>query len=260
MITRRLTLLGAAATLAACQTVPKPRDEVRNDLSEDTLQSGDLIFPRRPGARVIYKSASPSPRLSNERSLWEAGKAQALASGKAGRMDLREGDMKRLRATTYDDFLQDYSAPATAPGDGLSALGLTTGHVAIVVRDGDRLDVVEAVTSNLNRVDRRPYRAFAEEHRPDMLWQARLKGCTGQERDAFARSAASHTGKPYDFFNFDLTDDSSFYCSKLVWLAAWRSLGRAVDGDPNPRRGLWFSPKKLLNLSALEKIVVPGRY
>lgn len=261
MITRRLTLVGAAAALtSACETLRAEDAEAPNALSEDRLQSGDLIFPRRPGSTVIYKSTAGLVGLSGERRAWEAAKSKVLSDGKAGDVILLPSDQLRLRETSYEEFLRGYSAPATAAvlGDTMTSLGLTTGHVAIVVREGDRLEVVEAVPGV---VVRRPYEAFKEEHRPDMLWQARLRGHTDQQRAAFARVAASKADTKYDIMTFDLLDDSCFYCSKLVWWAAWHSLGKALDGNSNPRRGAsWFSPKKLLNLSSVEKIVDPGRY
>jgi uncharacterized protein YycO len=262
MITRRQTLITAAAALTtACETTRPGRGEQANILSADTLQSGDLIFPRRPGATVIYKSAAGIAGLSGERRAWEADKAKILAEGKVGDFTLTPSDQSRLRALSYESFLRDYSGPATADvfTDTMTTLRMTTGHVAIVVREGQEINVVEAVSAG---VICQPYETFAKVHHADMLWHARLKGRTEQERSSFARLAATQTGKDYDIMSFDLLDDRTFYCSKLVWWSAWRSLGTALDENPDPiRRFLtWFSPKKLLNLRSVEKIVSPGRY
>lgn len=55
-------------------------------------------------------------------------------------------------------------------------------------------------------------------------------------------------------------DDSAFYCSKLAWLAAMRSLGFAVDDDPNPKRSFWFSPKQFLYSRRVARLNDPGEY
>ena len=76
-------------------------------------------------------------------------------------------------------------------------------------------------------------------------------------------------GKPYEFFNFDLNDDSGFYCSKLAWMSVWRATSRAaqrapvaVDDNPNPRRSFfdWFSPKQLVNARRVTLLHKPGDY
>ncbi len=59
---------------------------------------------------------------------------------------------------------------------------------------------------------------------------------------------------PYDFWNFDLDDDRAFYCSKLAWMAIFRSLKFAVDGNVNPRRSFLFSPKQLLYAPTIVRI------
>jgi uncharacterized protein YycO len=89
------------------------------------------------------------------------------------------------------------------------------------------------------------------------VWLGRLRGYDAQQRAGLAAEALKHVGKPYDFWNFDLDEDSGFYCSKLAWLAIYRALGFAVDGRTNPRRVLWFSPKQFLRLKAVEKLFEP---
>ena len=258
MVTRRHAFLGAGAAMIAFETAAA-EPEKPNGISKDTLQSGDLLFPRKPGSTVLYKSASPF-LLMDERRQWEAGKAEVLEEGRAGDVQLSQEDKARLRDTSYNAFMMQYSGQASSDGDVMGLFGATVGHVAIVLRDGARVEVVEAVTGDLNRVDRRPYDDFAREHAPDMLWHSRLAGRTEGQRQRFANTAALEVNKPYNFFNFDLLDASGFYCSKLVWLAAWRTFGASIDGDPNPRRPSWFSPKQLVNLPSLDRLVAPGSY
>jgi hypothetical protein len=56
------------------------------------------------------------------------------------------------------------------------------------------------------------------------------------------------------FWNFDLADASDFYCSKLAWLSVRDALSFAIDGDENPRRRFWFSPKQLPYLKRIERL------
>jgi hypothetical protein len=72
--------------------------------------------------------------------------------------------------------------------------------------------------------------------------------------------ASKYIGRPYDFWNLDLADTSAFYCSKLVWLAIRYGLGFDIDGDSNPKRAFWFSPKQLINEPGIELIVNPEPY
>jgi uncharacterized protein YycO len=76
--------------------------------------------------------------------------------------------------------------------------------------------------------------------------------------------AVSQLGKPYDIFNFHLDDDRGFYCSKLVWMSAWRGAKFAVDENPDPNRGNrfppWFAPKALIAAKRVTLLHNPGEY
>jgi uncharacterized protein YycO len=78
------------------------------------------------------------------------------------------------------------------------------------------------------------------------------------------KAAQAQIGKPYDFFNFDLNDDSGFYCSKLVWQCLWRTAKVAADDNPDPQRGKWFppwfSPKALIGAKRVAVLHKPGEY
>ena len=94
----------------------------------------------------------------------------------------------------------------------------------------------------------------------EVIWLGRVKGRSNDERASIVEEAKKYINRPYDFWNFDLNDDHGFYCSKLVWLSVFRSLSFAIDGNSNPERAFWFSPKQLLYLPAIDRIHDPGPY
>jgi uncharacterized protein YycO len=67
-------------------------------------------------------------------------------------------------------------------------------------------------------------------------------------------------GAPYRFFNFDLGDTSGFYCSKLAWYCIKSATGTAPDDNANPRRILWYSPKRLMKSHHVTLLRNPGNY
>lgn len=252
---RGMMLFAAALPFSGCAT---PSGETKpNAIPADALESGDFLFPRNPRANVPY-IVRPDQSESEDRAAWEATRAEFLARAAAGRTDLTPAEVKQFRSMTYEQFRNIYDGePANLEGKGGR---ISVGHVAIVIRDGANLDVVEALWGDIGKVIRRPYSQFAAAHVDDSIWHARLKNRPAEDRHAMAIEAAKYVGRPYDFWNFNLNNDAGFYCSKLVWLAAWRALKLTVDGNPNPRRSLWFSPKQLLRQPTLDVLVSPGPY
>jgi uncharacterized protein YycO len=80
------------------------------------------------------------------------------------------------------------------------------------------------------------------------------------KRAEIAIEARRYVGRPYNFWNFDLADDTAFYCSKLAWLAIYRALGFPIDGVAEPKRSFWFSPKQFLYLKTIARMHDPGIY
>ena len=71
--------------------------------------------------------------------------------------------------------------------------------------------------------------------------------------------AEVEAGKPYDFWNFDLTDSSGFYCSKLVWYAVQKATGTRLD-EGLTRPLPWYSPKQMHSSRYIELVVGPEDY
>jgi uncharacterized protein YycO len=93
-----------------------------------------------------------------------------------------------------------------------------------------------------------------------MVWLGRVKKISSSYRAKIAIEAKKYIGRPYDFWNFDLNDERGFYCSKLAWMCMFRALGLVIDGNPDPKRFFWFSPKQLLYVNRVARLFDPGPY
>jgi len=77
-------------------------------------------------------------------------------------------------------------------------------------------------------VIRHTYADWVAERAGEMVWLRRLAKLSPAQRAKIPVEAKKHLGKPYDFWNFHLNDESGFYCTKLTWMAAFRSLTSAT--------------------------------
>jgi len=271
---RRLLLKSAfAAFIAAplgCSPVaprpaPSPTPPPRKDPVPDPalFETGDFIWPKKPGAYVPYFSGGASSPDA-DRAQWTRERDQYLASltPEALRDPLARERAEQLRTMDFREFYAIYAGDQEPGKPGVySGSGLYVGHVAIIELAADKTPwVIEAVVPRLRRISYADWLA----HRPgEYVWLARLRDRDAASRARVASEARKYAdvGRPYDFWNFDLNDDSGFYCSKLAWLSIYRALGFAVDGKPNSNRRFWFSPKQLLNLRAtIQKLNDPETY
>lgn len=234
-ITRRDFLGSVAFLLLAWQSAGALAfggKKKRADPDFQHIQSGDFLFPKEPDDWIPLKTEWESMKLEYLRSELDARRARVIEE-----MD-------------YEEFREQYAGSRLVP--------FYVGHVAIAeTGEEGRLWVIEAVRGGVFRV---PYEEWREGRSEEHLWHARLKDFSEKQRAGIAAEARLQVGKPYGFFNFDLADESSFYCSKLAWFAVMRRLGLPLDGDPDPRRSLWFTPKKMIRLPALELLKDQGNY
>jgi len=224
------------------------------------LQSGDLLFPKKKGAVVPYNS-KPGQAGDQEAEEWQKERDEYLASLKS-KPEVDEQEKERflvLENMSYPEFLGLYLDDEPLKGTASFGNGpASTGHVGIVEITEGGPTVVEAIMGT--GVRRISYADWIKDRPDELVWLGRLKGIPADRRTAVAKFAATMIGKPYRFFNFDLKDDSGFYCSKLAWLSIVNSAGFAPDGNDNPKRLLWYSPKQLLHSIRLELLVNPGNY
>lgn len=225
------------------------------------LQAGDFVWPKKPGAYVPYNSGSKN-NTAEDRNLWAEEKEAYLSATAAtgGRDALTVQRMKILQQMDYREFIAVY-AGAQAPGQpGVYSGGAVyVGHVGMIDIDSTGEPwVIEALLKQ--GVVRSRYDAWLAGRAGETVWLGRLRNFTAELRAEIPRFGKRFIGSPYDFWNFDLDDDSGFYCSKLAWLCCNRTLHMAVDGDPNTKRLLWFSPKQFLYQKTIEIIHDPGPY
>jgi len=226
---------------------------------EASLQSGDLLWPKAPEAVILYSSEGPDSS-SSDRSRWEADRKLYLDQLRA-RPSLTSEDKQRFQVLSdldYEEFrsVYFYDEAAGRGADFGTALGV--GHVAIVRRAQEGVFVVEAMLKH--GVREISYRDWMVEREGQEVWHGRVRELDEVKRSEIAKLALEQVGKPYDFWNFDLSDASGFYCSKLAWMAISSATGIYPDDRPDPRRALWYSPKQLLNSRHIELLRSPGNY
>lgn len=264
MITRRqvLGVAGGMGVALATPLVGLGADERSFPRPDPALfQSGDLVWPKKPGAYVPY-NAGPERLLSADLEQWKADRTRYLdhlAHG-ASLSPVDEARIDLLSKMDFRDFLAVYEGDQKPgiPG-AYSGGGLYVGHVGILeIDESSKPWVIEAVLHD--GVRRISYADWVRARTDQVVWLGRLRDLPAVDRARIPTEARKYLGQPYDFWNFDLDDDAGFYCSKLVWLSIFRSLGFPVDGGKNPRRALWFSPKQLLNVPLMLRIHDPGPY
>jgi cell wall-associated NlpC family hydrolase len=213
------------------------------------LQSGDLLWPKKPSVIVPYDAGAVRSK-AEDRAKWEKEKDVFIGNYKKINPYMSKRDIEYLRNMAFDDFYQCYvgtcQTRSRQPQPYSASLPFYVGHVAIAEVDGGgQYWVIEALMDP-GFIVRSTYEKWIAGRPNELVWQGRLANLRRQDRSRITAEAKEYVGHRYDFWNFDLNDDSGFYCSKLIWLAAFRALGLAVDGNKNPKRAFWFSPKQLL--------------
>lgn len=265
MTTRRAFLASLAAvtgsaTLHDSSVIAADRPRVAARPDPKLFQTGDLVWPKKPGAYVQYHAGSANSP-DEDRKQWLQERDAYLARMNAAKLDdLDRERVKLLQNMEYREFLAVYEGDQ-APGvpGAYSGGAVYVGHVGIIDIDKDGYPyVVEAM---LNRgVIRSTYEDWLAARPGHLVWLGRINGISVDDRVKVAAAAKVQLGKPYAFWNFDLNDAKGFYCSKLVWFSVYRALGFALDGKTNPQRLLWLSPKQVLYLPRVDRLHDPGSY
>jgi hypothetical protein len=223
------------------------------------LQSGDFLWPKLPGVFVPYDAGPPRAPDADEMK-WNQERDRFLAEAPTKASYFTAAQLEKMRKLTYAEFYSRYAAAGKAKSATYSSGGpIYVGHVGIVEVDEAGIPwVIEAIWGR--GVIRHTYADWLSERPGEIVWQGRLTKLSAAQRAGIPIEARKQIGKPYDFWNFDLNDEAGFYCSKLAWMAVFRSLNFAVDGNPNPRRFFWFSPKQFLYVPRMARLVDPGPY
>lgn len=223
------------------------------------LQSGDFLWPKRPGVFVPYDAGPPRTPDADE-AKWSEERDSFLANVRSRAPYFTRTDIENMRKLTYDEFYAQYTGVSKTNITNYSANGpVYVGHVAIIeIDDAGTPWVIEALWGR--GVIRHPYSEWTIERTGEVVWLGRLAKLSNADRAKIPIEAKKQVGKPYDFWNFNLNDDTGFYCSKLAWMATFRSLNLAVDDDFNARRAFWFSPKQFLYVHRMTRLIDPGPY
>ena len=262
--------LGAGVSAASAQAPDKK--SVPDFPNAATFRSGDLVWPKKKGS-LVPRTRSVQAAPAQERREWEAARQQMLADPAAA--GLSPDVAERLKTMSYEEFERVYFSAQSPPPQGASrsagAVGRTisVGHVGLIEVAAQGIPyVVEATPKRLDGtaggVIRVRYADWLKSYTNIQVWHGRFSDLDAAACRRVLNVARSQLGKPYDFFNFDLNDDRSFYCSKLVWMSVWRAAKIAADDNPDPQRGKgfppWFSPKALLSAKRMTMLHSPGEY
>lgn len=226
------------------------------------FQSGDLLWPKPPDSFVPFRSSIQLSTEIQDRAQWEKEKADYLAMLRSKR-ELTPVEQERYRSLqrmTYDEFKRLYlgDVPPDEPIPKSLIPVFYVGHVAMVRVDGGSREVIEALDDkNVRRVG---YEDWLRERSTADIWHGRLIDIGDFVGEKVAEQALRFVGKPYDFWNFDLDDESGFYCSKLIWLSVAKVSGRSLDDNSNPKRLWWYSPKRCMHSPHVRMMFKPGDY
>jgi uncharacterized protein YycO len=223
-----------------------------------TFQTGDVIWPRQPWVFIPFNSR-PAGSYDPDKTGWEREKQEFLERVKQNPR-ASENDRAvstQLEAMSYQEFRARFLSGTEE--DEVTAAGWLPwiGHVAMIqVRDGTPW----VVESTFGGVRQMTYEDWLKERGKSLIWHGRVKGVDEAGRTRMAEEALKQLKKPYQFFNFDLLDDQGFYCSKFVWFVTRRALGVPLDGDPEPKRKFWFSPKQLIKSRHIQLLNNPSSF
>ena len=224
------------------------------------LAHGDLLWPKGKNKIILYlhndETAQDTAEVAAEKRDWED-EQRAFCGG--DHPDFPPEAKARLCSLSYEEFRADYGSE-TIGLTNYALLGvISVGHVAIVdATDHNDPWVIEALRKP--GVVRGRYSDWAAKHHDDLVWHGRLGAPVAGDPEKFVDAAKNQLGRPYDFWNFDLLDTAGFYCSKLVWYAAFKAFGVALDGEANHRRGFWYSPRQITRSPHVQMLSGHGNY
>jgi hypothetical protein len=199
--------------------------------------------PKKPGVFIPFNSR-PGEATPEDEKLWYKERDEYLDGLRSAPSvsDEQKQTYFALQKMSYQEFTALYlddqpSGNFTPYGSG----NVPVGHVGIIDIENETAFVIEAMPPG--GVGKTPYDKWIKDRVGEIFWVARLKDISREDRAAVATAAKRQIGKPYKFWNFDLSDASSFYCSKLAWFAVFSVTGVSTDDNLNPKRFLWYSPK-----------------
>jgi hypothetical protein len=272
-----LMAIGAAVTVKAAVSAALVKSAQRPD--PKSFETGDIVWPKPPGAFVPYAGVPSGRALVEAEELreetWNQLRVEFIRQARSPVADADDATLAYQKKVadivenmTYSSFFHEYAAgvkPDEFQAYGVGQLAYV-GHVAIIEIDTvSRMPyVIEAVYGQSlackSCVQRVPYRDWLNARGDILVWHGRVRNIDAQKRTLIAASAKQELNKPYRFFNFDLSDNGGFYCSKLLWYSVFKATGIAIDGKTDARRFIWFSPLQAIRSENIELLSSPGNY
>jgi uncharacterized protein YycO len=258
-----ITVLGTSQLLWAQDSNYRARPD------SQTFQSGDIVWPKKPGVYVPYASTTQNINVADDEARWLNERLKFISSARSGQLGKtpEENDYWRKVANNiekydFESFYDRYTAD-TSRDEYISYGGenfLYVGHVGIIEVDSNshQPSVIEAVWGK--GVIQTHYDEWLQSRGDILVWHARLKEKPLAERARITAYAKQMLGKEYNFWNFDLSNETGFYCSKLVWWSVQKAIGIFLDDRPNPRRLIWYSPLQTMKSKHLDLLSTPGSY
>ena len=260
MITRRQGMYALGAYVGITLVTGTARASPTAMPDPKLFQSGDFVWPKKSGTFVPYDAGPPIDPDADE-AKWRKERDSFVAEVANKAPYFTPQAIERIRNLSYREFYAEYVGAQKPDTPGVYSLGggIYVGHVGIIELDASGTPwVIEALSDN--GVVRNKYSDWIAGRPDEMVWLGRATKLSASQRAKIPTEAKKQVGKPYDFWNFDLNDDTGFYCSKLAWIAVFRSLNVAIDGNANSKRFFWFSPKQLLYTPRIARLFDPGPY
>jgi uncharacterized protein YycO len=233
-----------------------PGRESRPDPS--TFETGDIIWPRQPWIFIPYNSA-PTGNYESDKAGWEREKQDFVIriQQDSNATEHDRAVAAELQSLTFEEFRARFLKGTEEVDVTASGWLPWIGHVAMIYVKEGRPWIIE---STFGGVRMEPYEDWLKHRGKSLIWHGRVKGMDAAARARLAEEAVKQLKKPYEFFNFNLLDDHGFYCSKFAWYLIRKSMGVAVDDDPEPRRKFWLSPKQLIHSRHVQLLANPTSY
>jgi hypothetical protein len=211
IISRRNILLGTAATGAALLRLKRSVAQAATQVPDPAnFQSGDLLWPKKPGAFVPYDYEATGA-IEQDRQRWNQEKIAFVAKARSSGDPELVGAANQIEPLSYDEFRAIYlrgQVPGEVTPYGLDNV-VSVGHVAIVeLDDAGHPWVIEALWNP--GVVRTSYDLWLKGRSDEIVWQGRLKEFGAEKRASIAPAAKAYLGTRYNFWDFNLADTQGF--------------------------------------------------
>jgi hypothetical protein len=281
--------LGQVVGAGSAPAASTPPNGIQPHPDWSTYQSGDFLWPAKPGALIVRSLARPEVRVIAPDVLvsvapdvladWTRERDAAVLALRDSSDATVRAQADTLAALTYPQFRAlyyegvDTTDQARTRSLGTSFGRVAVGHIAIIEIDGNGAPwVLEATPHKTARqydiaytrfpkgVLRTSYDEWIDEHDDYLVWHGRLRDTAPEARGKIAEIARGFVDRDYWFWSLNLADEKSFYCSKLAWLSATRALGQPLDAEVATDRSFWVTPKSIMGLKTVEMLHVPSEY